>query len=105
MLQINRIYILTRSDLPVSHQAVQATHAAIEAGRKGLIPADGDHPYLVELTVPSEQHLANMLCTLELAKIPHIAYREPDLGDSLTAIATAPVAQEQRRHFRRWKLL
>jgi hypothetical protein len=77
----------------------------IEASRQGLIPSNCEHPYLVVLAVPSEEHLQNMLGTLELAKIPHCGYREPDLGNALTAVATAPVLQEQRRHFRRWPLL
>ncbi len=99
------VYVLARADLPTSHRAVQAVHATIEASRQGLIPAGTEHPYLVVLTVPTEADLERMIGTLELAAIPHCAYREPDLGGTMTALATAPVLGEQRRHFRRWKLL
>ncbi len=100
------MYVLVREDLPPSHRAVQASHAVIEAFRQGIMPSFADeHPYLIELTVPTEGHLARMVGTLELAKIPHCVYREPDFGNEATAIATAPVAESQRRHFRRWPLL
>lgn len=66
---------------------------------------DDEHPYLIQLTVPTEDHLKNMAGTLELAKIPHCVYHEPDFGDAATAIATAPVTEAQRKHFRRWPLL
>lgn len=46
-----------------------------------------------------------MACTLELAKIDHVLYREPDLGGFPTALATGTVMQDQRKHFARWKLL
>ncbi len=99
------IYVLVRQDLPEKHRPVQAVHATIEASRRGLIPSDSEHPYLVVLAVPSEADLDRMMATLQLAKIRHTPYCEPDFGGRMTALATAPVSHEQRRHFRRWPLL
>ncbi len=57
------------------------------------------------LTVPSEEELGEVARTLVKAGIPHSAYYEADMEDRLTAIATAPLAQEQRKWFRKWPLL
>lgn len=39
------------------------------------------------------------------AGIPHRAFHEPDRGDELTAIATAPLDHEHRAFFRKYQLL
>jgi hypothetical protein len=84
---------------------VQAVHSIIAASQCGLIPADAEHPHLVVLTVPSEDELGEMARTLVKAAVPHRCYYEADMDDRLTALATAPVTQAQRRWFRRWPLL
>jgi hypothetical protein len=93
-----------RADLSPAQQAVQGIHAAVEAGRSGLIPADGDHPHLVFCTVADEPVLELAARHLRVAGIAYAPFREPDLADSLTAVCTAPVGPESRRHFRRYPL-
>jgi hypothetical protein len=96
--------VIVRADLPPAQQAVQGIHATLEAGRRDLIPADGDHPHLVFCTVPDECALELAACRLRIAGIVHAPFREPDLNDSFTAVCTVPVGHEQRRHFRRYPL-
>jgi hypothetical protein len=96
--------VIVRADLPSAQQAVQGIHAALEAGRRDLIPTDGDHPHLVFCTVPDEWALELAARRLRIADIGHAPFREPDLGDRLTAVCTVPVGNDQRRHFRRYPL-
>jgi hypothetical protein len=83
---------------------VQAIHAAVEAGRRGLIPAAGAHPHLVLCTVPDAHALALAARSLRVAGVPHAEFREPDLGGQLTAVCTGPLDRPLRRHFRRYPL-
>jgi hypothetical protein len=99
------VYVLVRSDLSPSQQAVQAIHAAVEASRVGLIDGSGDHPHLVVLSIPDESSLLIASEKLRAADIPHAVFVEPDLGDEATALATAPLSGDARRHFRRYRLL
>lgn len=89
----DKLYLVTRADLPAGAQAVQAAHA--------LRQFAAEHPevdrewfersnYLGLLTVPSEADLARLLAKAERRGIAAAAFREPDLGDSLTAIALGP---------------
>jgi hypothetical protein len=43
--------------------------------------------------------------SIRQAGIEYRGFREPDLGGSITALATAPVGEEKRRHFRKYPLL
>lgn len=74
-------------------QAVQAGHAAIdfqhrfpEVSKKWW----ADSNYLVYLAVKNEQSLELLLQKAESKAILHTAFREPDLNNSLTAIALEP---------------
>lgn len=74
---------------------MQACHAAVEyAGTYTL----GDCTTLVMLVVPDEKTLQLLIRRLELYEIPYEDFREPDLGDSLTAVACAgPLAGRKLR--------
>ena len=101
--EIQYVYVLTRRDLPFPQQAVQAAHASIEAARK-FIDKDIEHPHLVLCTVENEEEL---FCALnELKDHVRIAeWREADIDDELTAIASEPVSGDVRRLFRNYQLL
>lgn len=84
---------MTRQDLPPAAQAVQSAHAAVEYAAR--------HPHvagcvLVMLTVPDEPSLAMMAARLELYDVDVEQFREPDLGDALTAIAASGPAAARR---------
>lgn len=84
---------------------MQSVHAGIEAARQGLIDPEIEHPHLVVLTVPTQRELLRAADLLDHAGIKYRQFVEPDLDNSVTAICTAPVSGEQRKHFRRYPLL
>jgi len=83
---------------------VQACHACIEVARSLLPPGD-EHPHLVLCGVSSEQRLRLILHRLQRLRIDCRPFHEADLDGELTAIATAPVRGDCRRHFRRYQCL
>jgi hypothetical protein len=95
-------YILVRSDLSVAQQAVQACHAALEAGF--LFERPEDHPHLVLLQVKDESMLLAEQARLEAEGIPHAMFFEPDNATGYSALATAPLSRESGRGFRRLAL-
>lgn len=97
------MYVLVRTDLSVPQQCVQAAHAAIEATKRW--PYTGDHPHLVVLGVPSEAKLLQALDRIRAAGIRAVPFIEPDIGHQTTAVATEPVGEDQRHHFRRYQLI
>jgi len=96
------VYVLVRRDLPTPTQAVQGIHAAIEAGRQFSIPP---HEYVVYCAVRNERHLARWAQKIKQAGIAFCAFREPDLNNEHTALATEPVSGEDRRLFRHLQLV
>lgn len=95
------IYIALRSDLSRPQQAVQASHAAIESARN-FINEGMEHPSVIILNMKSEEALIkfNNSCPNRT-----IGFREPDIGNQLTAIATEPVFGDDRKYFRKYQLL
>jgi DNA-binding transcriptional LysR family regulator len=89
----SRLHLVVRRDLPPGDQAVQAAHA--------LRQFTAEHPdidrqwfeqsnTLALLAAPDERTLARMLDRAFDLGIRAAAFREPDLGGSLTAIAIEP---------------
>jgi hypothetical protein len=97
--------VLVRRDLPAPQQAVQAIHAALEAGRAGLIASNAEHPHVVLCHVESIHALLRASDQLKQAEILHQLFHEPDLDGAPTALATEPVRGKVRAHFRRFQLL
>jgi hypothetical protein len=91
--------------LPFAARAVQSGHAIIEANRAGLIPHEIEHPHLIILEVANEARLCFEAEKLQLAGIPIAIWREPDRDNEITAIATAALYGDQRKHFRKYQLL
>lgn len=98
------VYVLTRSDLPHPHLTVQVAHAAIAATHAFGEP-DQTHPHLVVCVVPDEGSLLTAFNRLKGSGVPCCGYHEDDMGDALTAVATAPLRGSQRKPLRRLKLL
>lgn len=96
------MYVFVRTDLSTPQVIVQACHAALEAGREFSV--DGT-PHLVLLAVPDEQQLLKAASYLAEVEISHILFREPDIGDAATAIATRAVHGVERRLFRKYQCL
>lgn len=96
---------MVRTDLSGPQIAVQATHAAIEVARNSLIPPHYDHPSVIICGVHGVSELQKCLAQIESLGIECKPFFENDLGNELTAFATAPVLQENRKHFRKYQLL
>jgi hypothetical protein len=82
-----RLYLLVRRDLSWSARSVQAAHAAVALAltRAEQLQVGGPcGPPIVLLGVEGESELGEWLRSLGDAAV---AFREPDLGDSLTAVA------------------
>ena len=81
-----KLYVITRKDLPKSQQAVQAGHALAEF----LLTEDRgewDNGTLVYLGVRNEIELNCTMHDLNYCGVRHALFREPDIGNQLTAIA------------------
>jgi hypothetical protein len=83
-------------------QAVQCSHAAIQAANRFSLP---DHVYLVLLAVKSEAELTEVQAFLKEYCVEHAAFVEDDLGNQMTAIATEPISGAKRQIFRRFQCL
>ena len=86
MKKSHKLYVVTRRDLPKSYQAVQAGHALAEYLLQ-TPSTEWNNGTLVYLGVNDEEELAYQRDRLALRSITHVEFREPDIGDELTAIA------------------
>jgi peptidyl-tRNA hydrolase len=93
---MRRLYLVVRSDLSPGQQAVQACHAL-----RGFVE---EHPEadrewfkesntLVLLAVPNERSLRDLGAKAMRAGIPFTEFREPDIGNEVTATAIAPAGR------------
>lgn len=87
---MEKLYIVTRNDLPPGAQCAQACH--------GLSSFVAEHPELYKawhessnniavLQAPSEEALLELAGKAEARGIAYAQFREPDFGDSVTAVA------------------
>ena len=86
---MKKLYILIRKDLKSKGQeAVQAGHALaaflLEHQHQGK--EWGNHT-LIYLSIPNEEELASWIGKLKEEGIMYSFFREPDIGNQMTAIA------------------
>lgn len=98
------MYVFVRRDLTPSQQAIQACHACIESARNLLTETD-IVPYLVLIGIQDEQRLLCELERIQSLGIQCKSFREPDIGNELTAFATGVVLNNARKHFKKYQLL
>lgn len=100
-------FFFVRDDIDASYQAVQAAHAALLLG-KYLTPKNinlttlnfvvcGASAEQIETFIP--QRIANM------ERVGFVSFKEPDIGDKVTCIATTPIPYSQKHIFGDFKLL
>ena len=85
--------MVTREDLSPGQQAVQAAHAAIDfcyehPDRAG--PWHKDSNYLVLLSVKNEKQLYLLISKCFELGLKFTAFKEPDIGNQVTAVAIEP---------------
>lgn len=94
-----------REDLTKIQQSVQAAHALLEASRQGLFDALEEHPHLVLCGVSDPQSLQAEIQLLQKLGTKFTVFREPDLGNQVTAVATEALNSKARRQLRHLRLL
>lgn len=77
------LYVVVRKDLPPGLQMAQACHAAFAYGFYG---SDDVGDNLVALGASLDE-LTALAKAAERLNLSHVSFREPDLGDELTALA------------------
>ncbi len=95
MTQINnqKLRVVTRRDITTSQQAVQSAHAAIDFQHEHPEEArqwQTKSNYLALLTVADEAELIKLITKAIFMGVKHTIFREPDLGNSITAVAFEP---------------
>lgn len=63
-----------------------------------------EHPSVIVLVVKSEHKLLELIEKLESEDILFKEFREPDIGNQLTAVATVPQFGEKRKIFAKYQL-
>jgi hypothetical protein len=95
-----------RQDISVAQQIVQSNHATFEVARR--LPASNfdEIPSCIVIGVPDKNALLRVCEKLNKHDIAHHTFYEPDFNMGLSAVATVPLEQEQRRflsNYRLWK--
>lgn len=94
-----KLVIVTREDLTPGQQAVQSAHAAVNftfehPSRAG--PWFSNSNYLILLSVKSEKQLYLLIQKCAYHGLHYTIFREPDIGNKITAIAIAPSPVTQK---------
>jgi len=92
---MKKLYVVTRSDLPIGDQATQSGHAIaqyfVDHKMKDDVWGSDDDMWLNEtlviLTIDDRERLKMLVAKLLSRDIPVYSFEEPDLNDELTAIA------------------
>lgn len=89
----HRLVLVTRGDLMPGYQSVQPAHALAEfmvtfptVSRRWY----KNHKNLVVLAAPSELALINLFKKAEELRLKCVIFKEPDIGNEVTAIAIEP---------------
>lgn len=94
--------MLVRKDLSPAQQLVQAVHAAHEAGIRFGDPSLISS--VVVCSVPDEQSLLHSKEALDSQGIRSYVFKEPDVNDQATALASEPLWGSRRKAFSRYPL-
>jgi len=95
--------VLVRGDLPIAQQLVQAVHAAYEAG-KHLAGNSPQIDSVVVCCVKDERALLKAEHRLGIDGVQTVVFREPDIGNEATALATEPLSVDRRKPLGRYEL-
>ena len=84
---MKKLYVIVRKDLSISQRAVQAGHAVAEFLLHGPF-SRWSNGTLIYLGVKGLNQLENIKRNLQRDGIVYIEFKEPDLNNETTAIAT-----------------
>jgi hypothetical protein len=94
-----KLYVLVREDLPPGLRAAQLAHAVAEITLRFPEVAWRWHEagnYLIVLGLKDEEALWEWWGYIQRWRIARVAFREPDLGMSMTAFACLPPPELNR---------
>lgn len=89
----DKLYVVTRRDLVPGYQGVQSQHAAVQFVFDHAERATEWHKgsdFMAWLSVADEVELMRLLVAAKDQGIKWSAFREPDVGGAITAIALEP---------------
>jgi len=99
------LYSISRKDIPLAQQAVQAAHAGIEYARL-FMSNETSHPSYIHLTARSQAQLISLRQKLQDLGHSTAEFHEPYMDWGLTAISTC-LSEEHRsllKGFQLWRL-
>ena len=82
-----KMFVIVRKDIPKIHQAVQAGHALAEYLLYGP-SSSWTNGTLIYLGVKGVNQLENLKYKFERDGISYMEFREPDLDNQITSLAT-----------------
>ncbi len=85
---MKKLYVVVRADLSVAQKAVQAGHALAEWLLNNEETTNWDNGTLVYLTATNSIKLRNLIHKLYDNNIKFSSFKEPDLDNEVTAIAS-----------------
>lgn len=94
-------YVIVRNDIPNAAKTVQSIHAAVET----FVTEDYKHSSIVCVVVKNEYKLKKVIGELLDLGINFKIFREPLLGNTITAIATETLEGESRKYLQKFQLL
>jgi hypothetical protein len=100
----NYSYFFTRQDISPEQQLVQTAHVALELGNT-LKPEQVQNLHFTCCGVANLEELEMIQSVLDEFGHQYIAFREPDIGNQITAIAVEPIAENKRGVLRNYPLL
>ncbi len=93
---MEKLFLIVREDIPVPDQAVQNCHAIssfMVEHPKAFMEWTTTSNTLALLAVPNETELMKLMDKAQERGILGSGFREPDMGNQLTAIALEPAAK------------
>ena len=97
-------YVFVRFDLSLEQTIIQTNHAT-HAMAYGLSQSPDDVvPHIVLIGVPNQKSLEKVVQKLHYNHIDFSSFDEPDNDLGLTAVATVPLAGEQRDVLANYKI-
>lgn len=84
------VYCVTRKDLPIIHQAVQAGHACLMAGKE-FPKQDYEETFLIYLHAENQEDMRGIMSGLVREGVKFVSFHEPDFDRGLTSFATEPI--------------
>lgn len=90
---MNRLYVVLLASLAPGPRIAQAAHGMASFARahpESLKAWADGHNTIACVTVPDAAAYEGLLLRLDIDRVPYAIFREPDLGNAITAVAIAP---------------